>query len=77
MINVMILKQLYEKREIIEIKWIHESNNSVDSMTKSKSFSALKIIIDIHRINLDTIKWVKRTTIKELINQIKKTEINE
>jgi hypothetical protein len=77
MINVMIFRQSYEKREITEIKWIHESNNSVDSMTKSKSFSALKTIIDINRINLDTIEWVKRAIAKELINQIKKIEINE
>jgi hypothetical protein len=77
MMNVMILKQSYERREITEIKWIHESNNSVDSMTKSKSFSALKTIIDINRINLDTIEWMKRATAKELINQIKKTEIDE
>ncbi len=77
MMNVMTLRQSYERREITEIKWIHESNNSVDSMTKSKSFSALKTIIDINRINLDTIEWVKRATAKELINQIKKTEIDE
>jgi hypothetical protein len=73
MMNVMTLKQSYERREITEIKWIHESNNLVDSMTKIKSFSALKTIIDINRINLDTIEWVKRATAKELINQIKKT----
>ncbi len=75
MMNVMILRQSYERREITEIKWIHESNNSVDSMTKSKSFSALKTIIDINRINLDTIEWVKRAN--KTINQIKKIEINE
>jgi hypothetical protein len=77
MMNVMILRQSYEKREITEIKWIHESNNLVDSMTKSKPSSALKTIIDINRINLDTIEWVKRATAKELINQIKETEIDE
>ncbi len=77
MMNVMILKQSYEKREIIEIKWIHESNNFVDSMTQSKSFSTLKTIIDINRINLNTIEWVKRATIEKAINQIKKIEINE
>jgi hypothetical protein len=42
MIDVMTLRQSYEKREITEIKWIHESNNSVDSMIKNKSFSAMK-----------------------------------
>ncbi len=73
--KVIILRQSYVKREITEIKWIHESNNSVDSMTKSKSFSALKTIIDINRINLNTIEWVKQA--KKTINQIKKIEINE
>jgi hypothetical protein len=77
MMNVMTLRQWYEKREITEIKWIHESNNLVDSMTKIKSSSTLRTIIDINRINLDTIEWVKRTTAKELINQIKRTEIDE
>jgi hypothetical protein len=75
MMNVMILKQSYERREITEIKWIHESNNSVDSMTKNKSSSTLKTIININRINLDTIEWMKRA--KKTINQIEKTEINE
>jgi hypothetical protein len=45
-------------------------------MIKSKSFSALKAIIDINQINLDTIEWVKQATAKELINQIKKTKID-
>jgi hypothetical protein len=77
MMNVMIFRQSYEKREITEVKWIHESNNLVDSMTKIKSSSTLKTIIDINRINLDTIEWVKQTTVKELINQIKRTEIDK
>jgi hypothetical protein len=44
-------------------------------MTKSKSFSTLKTIIDINRINLDTIEEIKRA--KKTINQIKKTETDE
>ncbi len=40
-------------------------------MTKFKSFSALKTVIDINRISLDTIEWVKR--VKKTIYQIKKT----
>jgi hypothetical protein len=77
MMNVMILRQSYERREIIKIKWIHEFNNSVDSMTKIKSFSALKTVIDINRINLDTTEWVKRASAKKAVNQIKKIEIDE
>jgi hypothetical protein len=78
MIDVMILRQCYERREITEMKWVHETNNSVDSMIKIKSSSALKTIIDINQINLNTTKWVERATTKEIINQIKRdVQINE
>jgi hypothetical protein len=51
---------------------MHEINNFVDFMTKSKSFSALRTLIDINQINLDTIESVERTAAKEAVNQIKK-----
>jgi hypothetical protein len=67
MIDVMILRKSYERREIIEIKWIDESNNFVDSIIKTsfKAFLALKQIIDINRIRLDSIEWVKRANQNE------------
>ena len=34
-------------------------------MIKAKSFVALKIIIDTHRINLNTTEWVKQSAAKE------------
>jgi hypothetical protein len=74
MINVMILRQFYERREITEMKWVHEVNNSVDSMTKSKSSSALRTMIDINQINLNIIEWIERATTRKTVNQNK---INE
>jgi hypothetical protein len=35
MIDVMSLRQSYERREVTEVKWIHGVNNPADSMTKS------------------------------------------
>jgi hypothetical protein len=72
MMNVMILRQCYERREITEMKWVHETNNSVDFMTKIKSSSALKTMIDTNQINLDTTEWVERATTREIVNQIKR-----
>jgi hypothetical protein len=72
MIDVMTLRQFYERRKITKMKWMHKTNNLVDVMTKSKSFSALKTLIDINQINLDTIEWVERAAAKEAANQIKK-----
>ena len=56
MINVMSLRQSYERREITEIKWIDENNNSIDVMIKNKIIFALKILIDTNKINLTAIE---------------------
>ncbi len=67
MMNVMILRQSYERREIIEVKWISDDDNSANSMIKIKSFMTLKIVIDINRIRLKSIEWVKRANQSEKI----------
>ncbi len=64
MIDVMSLRQSYERREIIEMKWIHEINNSTDFMIKSKTSTTLKTLIDINTINMNIIEWVERSTNK-------------
>ena len=69
MIDVMSLRQSYERREVTEVKWIHGQNNPADSMTKSKPSSALKAVIDINQINLDTSEWVEREFKKGAGNQ--------
>jgi wyosine [tRNA(Phe)-imidazoG37] synthetase (radical SAM superfamily) len=74
MIDVMILRQFYERREITKMIWIHDINNSVDSMIKTKSSSTLKTMIDINQINLNIIEWVKRATARKTVNQDKKTK---
>ena len=56
MINIMNLEQLYKKQKITEIKWIHKQNNPADLMTKTKSDTALKTIIETNHINLNTIE---------------------
>jgi hypothetical protein len=75
MMNVMILRQFYKRRKITEMKWVHEINNLVDFMTKNKSSSALRTLIDINQINLDIIEWVERATTKNTDNQVKDTEL--
>lgn len=65
MIDVMSLRQWYERREQTEIKWIYGHNNPADLMTKSKLFSALKTLIDTNRINLDITEWIERAEQKK------------
>jgi hypothetical protein len=62
MIDLMCLRQSYERKEIAEIRWIDENINSADAMTKSKSCNALIRLIDINIIELKLTEWVERTS---------------
>jgi hypothetical protein len=75
MIDVMILRQFYERREITEMIWIHDINNSANSMIKIKSSTALKTMIDTNQINLNITEWVERA--RETVNQNRETENRE
>ena len=60
MIDVMCLRQAYERREIAEVKWIKGDTNPADTMTKSKPSNALKNLIETNTIRLDVEEWVER-----------------
>ena len=50
MIDIMCLRQAYKRREVAEVKWIKGESNPADAMTKGKSSSALKQLIDTNKI---------------------------
>lgn len=58
MIDIMSLRQSYERREIAEIKWIEGGTNPADAMTKSNACSALKDLIDSNKIHIRVTEWV-------------------
>ena len=60
MIDVMCLRQSYERREIAEVKWIKGSTNPADSMTKCNSTSTLRQLIETNTVKIDTVEWVER-----------------
>jgi hypothetical protein len=60
MIDVMCLRQAYERREIAEVKWIKGDSNPADSMTKAKPSNALKRLIETNTLQMDVEEWVER-----------------
>jgi hypothetical protein len=60
MIDLMCLRQSYERREITKIRWIDEDTNSLDAMIKINSCQTLTKLIDTNIINLKTSEWVER-----------------
>ena len=60
MIDVMSLRQAYERREIAEVKWVKGTTNPADSMTKLSSSNALKALIDTNIVQWEVQEWVTR-----------------
>jgi hypothetical protein len=60
MIDLLCLRQSYERREIAEVKWIDGNTNPADAMTKGKPCNALKALLDTNKIDLKVTEWVER-----------------
>jgi hypothetical protein len=60
MIDFICLRQLYEYREIAEIKWIEGNTNPANFMTKLKVCDVLKQLIDMNKVNISVMEWVER-----------------
>lgn len=61
MIDIMGLRQSYERREITEVRWINGNDNPADAMTKSKPNQALTNFLNTNSINIRVEGWVKRS----------------
>ena len=56
MIDVMCLRQVYERHKIAEVRWIRGTTNPADSMTKEKASNALKQLVNTGNLQLDVIE---------------------
>ena len=61
MIDIMAIRQSYERRELQEIRWINGNDNPTDAMTKAKPNPLLETFIDTNKLNIRVEGWVKRS----------------
>jgi hypothetical protein len=59
-IDIIALRQSYERREITEIRWIDRKDNPADTMTKSTLNKALEKLIDTNQLGVRVEGWVQR-----------------
>jgi hypothetical protein len=52
MIDIIALRQSYERREITEIRWIDRKDNPADTMTKSTLNKALEKLINTNQLGV-------------------------
>ncbi|EED22636.1 conserved hypothetical protein [Talaromyces stipitatus ATCC 10500] len=64
MIDLMCLRQSYERQEITEVRWINSNSNPADAMTKSKPCRALQELINTNKLRIDVNRWVERPLTK-------------
>ncbi|KAF7565969.1 hypothetical protein PtrM4_054030 [Pyrenophora tritici-repentis] len=65
MIDIMALRQSYERREITEIRWINGEDNPADAFTKASPNRALERFIDNNELTARVDGWVQRPTSSE------------
>ena len=61
MVDILSLRQSYERREITEILWIKGDKNPADAMTKEKACGALQKLVDTNKLDLAIDGWVEGT----------------
>ena len=52
MVDLMCLRQSYERKLIQDVIWIDGESNPADAMTKSKAYPSLRELIDSNKIDL-------------------------
>jgi hypothetical protein len=60
MIDIMCLRQSYERREIAELACVESQDNIADAMTKERAGTALTRLIDTNRLDIPLMRWVER-----------------
>ncbi|KAI0993907.1 hypothetical protein K3495_g14277 [Podosphaera aphanis] len=60
MVDIMAIRESYERREISEIVWISGNKNPADSLTKEKPSNALNKFIRTNTLDIEALGWVER-----------------
>jgi hypothetical protein len=61
MIDIMALRQSYERREIAEVRWIDGKDNPADAMTKPTPNRTLEKFLDNNHLQIRVEGWVQRS----------------
>jgi hypothetical protein len=62
MIDIMLLWELYERREITEVRWINGKDNLADACTKRTLNLALERLVSYNKLKIQVEACVERLT---------------
>jgi len=64
LIDLSMLRQCYERREITEVFWLPGDQNPADALTKDKPCGALRRLMITNKIRLSPTAWIERDSKK-------------
>jgi hypothetical protein len=62
MIDIMALREAYERGELKDIRWIDGRDNPADAMTKATANASMEQLINNNELELRVQGWVNRAT---------------
>lgn len=65
MIDIMAIRQSYERRELQEIRWIRGTDNPADAMTKAAPNKVLQSLVEKNEMRIHVEGWVERPDMEE------------
>jgi hypothetical protein len=60
MIDIMVLRQIYKRCELVEVRWITRASNPADAMIKLVLNRSLQVLIDTNEVDIEVEGWVDR-----------------
>ena len=60
-IDIIAIRQSYERRKLLEIRWINGHNNLANTMTKGNPTKALQTLINTNELRIRVEGWVQYT----------------
>jgi hypothetical protein len=60
MIDVLALRQLYERKKIAEIRWIYNRDNLANTLIKATANSSLEQLVSINKLVVKIEEHVKK-----------------
>jgi hypothetical protein len=65
MIDIMVLRETYERGELKDIRWIDGRDNPADAMTKTTANASMEQLINTNKLELRVQGWVNRATYRD------------
>jgi hypothetical protein len=66
MIDIMAIRQSYERRELPEIRWINGNSNPAAAMTKSNAILAIQALVSNNELSVKVQGWALRDALIEV-----------